>query len=186
MSFEYKELSVFPLFLQMVVLLLVLLLTCSRASVCTDQCDNTSPNGAVKYRFCGTNLETHVSSREAVIFRDCYGEDNMNFLLLFCVTNKSTKAYCGVSVLYVGACGCPNDCGGSNGQCVNATNCVCNQGWKGGAGVCFCFVFCFQLCFFRGGLSQCRCGQRLFWSRFVCCVLEVQFVFLNFCLYQIF
>ncbi len=69
-----------------------------------------SPGDAKKFMFCDTHLNSHVTSRQAVVFGDCY-------------------AYCGVSVLYVGACGCPNHCG-SHGTCSNGV-CVCESGWRG-------------------------------------------------------
>ncbi len=92
--------------------LIAALVACAVASLCTEKCDSSSPVGSQTYVFCGTDGATHNASRAAVVFSDCY-------------------AYCGVSVLHVGPCGCPNDCGGSaNGACV-AGACVCEAGWGG-------------------------------------------------------
>ena len=91
--------------------LVALLLAAAAASICTEACDKTSPRGEQTYVFCGTDGETHSATRAAVDFGACY-------------------SYCGVSVLYVGQCGCPNDCG-NNGVCSPKGACVCNRGWGG-------------------------------------------------------
>jgi hypothetical protein len=91
-------------------MLVLLLVAVAAASDCTDACDKTGQRGAPTFVFCGTDLVNHNASRAAVDFGACY-------------------AYCGVSVLHVGPCGCPNNCGG-NGACENGA-CSCEVGWTG-------------------------------------------------------
>jgi hypothetical protein len=94
-------------------LLLCLVLGLAKATACTAACDAKGGSGS-KTVFCGSDKVTYNATRDAVVSdNDCY-------------------ASCGVSVLYVGPCGCPNFCGNAfaRGACSGG-RCVCKSGWGG-------------------------------------------------------
>jgi len=93
------------------ILLCCLMFHMTHSSVCTDKCDASGGNGT-KWVWCGTDGLTHNTTSDAVISNHCY-------------------AFCGVSVVHVGPCGCPNNCGGHGSCSVESKSCVCDEGFGG-------------------------------------------------------
>lgn len=90
------------------------------ASPCTDACIAQASSVEPTTLVCGNDGNTYNVSRTSV-----RGSDGMK--------NEHCFAYCGVSVLHVGPCGCPNFCGEAlgRGQCVGGSSCSCEAGWAG-------------------------------------------------------
>jgi len=99
--------------------LLVLLISCASialGSSCTDACNASYARG-INVTFCSLTGETFTTNVAAI---------NQNGVQSGCY------AKCGVGILHVGQCGCPNDCFSQEGHgACSASKCVCNAGWGG-------------------------------------------------------
>jgi hypothetical protein len=84
------------------------------ASECTDACNSAHPNG-IAVTFCGIDGVTYHTTSETLS-----GNEGACFL------------NCGVTALYEGPCGCPNECAQSSGQGQCSFGlCICSTGWGG-------------------------------------------------------
>jgi hypothetical protein len=96
----------------LIICLLILLINVADGNDCLKSCDLNHSEGDA-YTFCGIDEITYTTTYEAISDGSCY-------------------INCGITALYEGVCGCPNECNVQfeQGSCIDS-KCVCNQGWGG-------------------------------------------------------